>query len=88
MPSMKCTRETDGTIILRLSEEEAVVLHEKIAYSEFADDLDNIELSEPVEQKVFSDIQQALAPLIPDLGTDAYGARVERAYAAIGTMPY
>lgn len=85
---MNCTHENDGSVTLRLSEDEAVVLHVKIAYAEFADDLDHIELSEPVDQKVFSDVQQALAPLIPDLGTEAYGARVERAYAAIDPKPY
>lgn len=85
---MLCSREPDGTISLRMSEAEAVVLHEKVAMAEFADDLELIDLSEPVEKKVFSDVQQALAPLIPDLGTDAYGGRVEGAYASIDPEPY
>jgi len=33
--------------------------------------------------KVFSDIQQALVPHIPGLGTEAYQATVEAAYSAI-----
>lgn len=88
MRSVMCSREPDGTISVRMSEAEAVVLHEKIAFSEFADNLAHIDLAEPVEQKVFSDVQQALAPLIPDLGTDAYGVRVQGAYASIDPGPY
>jgi hypothetical protein len=67
---------------------EAVVVHQLIAYSEFADDLEVIELSEPVAQKVMSDVQQALAAWIPNLGTDDYGPTVERAYAEIDPGPY
>ena len=50
------------------------MLHATIATAEVADDLDTVELGEPVEKKVFSDVQQALAPLVHDLGTDRYGA--------------
>ena len=43
-----------------MSEAEAVVLHSVIAISEFANALEEIELGHPVEQKVLSDVQQAL----------------------------
>ena len=46
-----------------MSEAEAVVLHSVIAISEFANALEEIELGHPVEQKVLSDVQQALASL-------------------------
>ena len=46
------------------------------------------ELRKPVEQKVFSDVQQALMPLIPALGTDDYQGTVDRAYEAIDPKPY
>lgn len=85
---MECQREPDGTFILRFSEAEAMVLHEKIAHAEFADDLESTDLAEPVAQKVFSDVQQSLAPLIPGLGTDTYGSLVDGAFASIDPGPY
>lgn len=72
MPTMEGTREANGSITLRMSEDEAVVLHMKIADSEFEADLEEIKLDRPVDQKVFSDAEQSLAALIPSLGTDAY----------------
>ncbi len=36
----------------------------------------------------FSDLQQALAGLVPELGLDGYGARVDRAYQAIDPGAY
>jgi hypothetical protein len=62
---------------------EAVVLHELIAFAEFSEDLTVVELARPQDQRVMSKVQQALAPLVPDLGTDRYGAAVERAYREI-----
>lgn len=85
---MEASRQSDGTVSLLLTEAEAVVLHATIATAEFAEELDGIELGEPVEKKVFSDVQQALAPLVPDLGTDRYGVTVQGAYASINPSPY
>lgn len=85
---MEASTQADGTVSLVLTEAEAVVLHEAIAAAEFADDLSTVELAEPVEKKVFSDVQQALAPLVPDLGTDRYGSTVKGAYASIDPSPY
>jgi hypothetical protein len=85
---MEARRQPDGSVSLTLTEAEAVVLHEIIAVAEFAEDLDTVDLGEPVGKKVFSDIQQALAPLVPDLGTDRYGATVQGAYASIDPSPY
>lgn len=70
-----------------MSEAEAVVLHEVIAFSEWSTELDEIELRNPVERKVVSDVQQSLAPLIPELGTDAYQGTVKAAYSAIDSTP-
>ena len=42
-----------------MSQAEAVVLHEVIAFSEWSNELDAIELREPAEQKVMSDVQQS-----------------------------
>jgi hypothetical protein len=67
---------------------EAVVVHELIAHSEFADELAVIDLPAPQAQKVMSDVQQALAPFIPTLGTDAYGSTVENAYREIDPGPF
>ncbi len=85
---MDASKQPDGTVALSLTVAEAVVLHAAIATAEFAEDLDTVELGEPVEKKVFSDVQQALAPLIPDLGTDRYGVTVQGAYASIDPSPY
>ena len=85
---MDASKQPDGTVALSLTVAEAVVLHAAIATAEFAEDLDTVELGEPVEKKVFSDVQQALAPLVPDLGTDHYGVTVRGAYASIDPSPY
>lgn len=85
---MEARRQPDGTVSLDLTEAEAVVLHAAIATAEFADELDTVELGEPAEKKVFSDVQLALASLVPDLGTDRYGATVRSAYASIDPSPY
>lgn len=85
---MEARRQPDGTVSLILTEAEAVVLHAAIATAEFAEDLDTVELGEPVEKKVFSDVQQALAPLVPGLGTDRYGATVRGAYSSIDPSPF
>ena len=85
---MEASRQPDGTISLSLTEAEAVVLHAAIATAEFAENLETVELGEPVEKKVFSDVQQALAPIVPDLGTDRYGVAVRGAYASIDPSPY
>lgn len=80
--------EPNGTVTLAMSLNEAVVVHELIAFAEWADDLEAIELSEPVAKRVMSDVQQALAPLISTLGTDRYGSTVKRAYAEIDPGPF
>ena len=85
---MDASQQPDGTVALSLTVAEAVVLHAAIATAEFAEDLDTVELGEPVEKKVFSDVQQALAPLVPHLGTDRYGQTVQGAYASIDPSPY
>ncbi|GIF67447.1 hypothetical protein Ais01nite_54820 [Asanoa ishikariensis] len=79
---MEALEGSIGTVTLRMSQAEAVVLHEAIARAEFANDLGEIEL-QPVEQKVFSAVQQTLAPLIAGLGTDGYQGTLDRAYTAI-----
>lgn len=81
-------QQDDGTISLRMSQAEAMVLHEVIASAEWSNELDAIELRQPVERKVVSDVQQALQRLIPALGTDAYGTRVQEAYTAIDCGPW
>ncbi|WP_306368189.1 hypothetical protein [Nocardiopsis sp. CC223A] len=73
---------------LSLSQAEATVLHEPIAFAEFAYDPTSVESERPVEQKVLSDVQQVLAPLISGLGTDGYQAVMNSAYAAIDPGPF
>ena len=85
---MRATDAPDGSVTLSMSQAEAAVLHELIAFAEFANDLTSVESEKPVEQKVLSDVQQALAPLIPGLGTDGYQAVMNRAYAAIDPGPF
>ena len=85
---MEASRDSDGTVTVRMSHSEAVVLHEAIAFSEWGNGLCEIELRQPVEQRVFSDVQQALVPLIPELGTDKYGDAVAQAIAQIDPAPY
>ena len=81
-------REPDGRISLVMSEAEAVVLHQVISISEWSNELDAIELREPVERKILSEVQQTLAPLIPGLGTDTYQRTVETAYSDIESSPF
>jgi hypothetical protein len=85
---MEAHQGSDGRISLHMSEAEAVVLHQVIAYSEWSNELDAIELREPVERKVVSDVQQSLDPLIPGLGTKGYQQTVTRAYSAIDSKPF
>jgi len=85
---MRATDAPDRFVTLSMSQAEATVLHELIARAEFANDLTTIELAHPVDQKVLSDVQQALAPLIPGLGTDRYQAEINRAYLAIDPGPF
>ena len=87
-PRVEASRENDGTVTLRMSQWEAVVLHEAIAFSEWGNDLSNIELRQPVEQKVFAEVQHALVPHIPGLGTDGYQATIDAAYVAIDPEPF
>jgi hypothetical protein len=66
-----------------MSEAEAVVLHEVIAFSEWSNGFDAIELRDPSERKALSAVQQTQAPLIPGLGREAYQRTVADAHAAI-----
>ena len=84
---MEASSEVDGTVTVRMSLAEAVVLHRRIALAEWSDDLSDIDLQEPVEQRVFSDVQQALAPRIRGLGTEACQATVDGAHSAIDPRP-
>lgn len=85
---VEAVQEADGRIALRMSQAEAVILHEVIAFSEWSNELDAIELREPVERKVLSEVQQSLAPMIPGLGTDSYHGTVETAYSAVDSSPF
>ncbi|GAB2498962.1 hypothetical protein [Nocardiopsis aegyptia] len=85
---MRAADTPDGSVTLSMSQAEATVLHELIAWAEFAEDLTSIEPDGPVEQKVLSDVQTTLAPLIPGLGTDRYQAEFDRAHAAIDPGPF
>lgn len=81
---MRATDAPDGSVTLGMSQAQATVLHELIAFAEFAYDLTSIEAERPVEQKVLSDIQRALAPLmLPELDAHGYDAVMHRAHAAI-----
>jgi hypothetical protein len=77
---MEALQAASGQVTLSMSVAEAIVLYELIAFAEWAEDLTVMELARPQDQKVMSDVQQALAPLVPDLGTDGYSAAVQRAY--------
>ena len=85
---MEAVTQPDGGVTLSISLAEAVVIHELIAFSEFSDDFGQIELRQPVDKKVMSDLQQALAPLIPGLGTVQYQQSVDRAYATVDPEPF
>lgn len=85
---MEATLRPEGVVTLSMTVAEAVIVHVLIAHAEFAEDLEVIELVEPVSKKVMSDVQQALAPCIPTLGTGAYGTTIERAYAEIDPRPF
>ncbi|WP_170226304.1 hypothetical protein [Rudaeicoccus suwonensis] len=76
----------DDQILLRMSRAEAIVLHELIASSEWSSELENLELQRPAEREIVSRIQQSLAPLISQLGTDHYGTAVDAAISEIGDV--
>nr|MBS1901488.1 hypothetical protein [Actinomycetota bacterium] len=56
---MRAAHTSDGVVVLSMSVAEATVLHELIALSEFAEDLEVIELPEPVAQDL--EVQQAVS---------------------------
>lgn len=85
---MQATDAADGSVTLSMSQAEATVLHLLIASAEFDNDLTAVLLSRPVDQKVLSDVQQALAPIIRGLGTDGYPAEVNNVYSAIDPGPF
>jgi hypothetical protein len=76
---MKAVLNDAGLMVLTMTMDEAVVIHERIASSEWSDDLLRIELPDVVHRAVFSDVQQQVRHLLPTLGTDRYGATVREA---------
>lgn len=68
-----------GLVVLTMTMDEALIVHERIAFAEFSADLQEVELPEAVHQAVFSDVQQSLRSLIPTLGTSQYADAVRDA---------
>jgi hypothetical protein len=60
-----------------------VTLHELIAFSEWANEFGAIELRDDAERVVLSRLQQALAHLIPSLGTPTTAPSFKRAWGTI-----
>ena len=59
-----------------------------IAFSEWSNELDTIELRHPPERKIMSDLRQSLAPMISELGTETYKEAVSRARSSIDDRPF
>lgn len=78
----------NGRVTLSMSLAEASVLFAVIAQAEFAEDLEVVTLSEPVEKKVFSSVQQTLIGLIPGIGTDDFAQRLRASYDSIDPGEY
>jgi hypothetical protein len=76
---MKAVTNDAGLMVLTMTMDEAVVIYERIAFSEWSDDLLQIELPDAVHRAVFADVQQQVGRLIPTIGTDRYGATVRKA---------
>jgi hypothetical protein len=85
---MEANLRPDGTVLVSMSLNEAVIVRELISNSEFAVDLEVIELFRAVEKKVMSDLQHALSPCIPNLGTDDYSRTADAASRAVDPGTY
>jgi hypothetical protein len=64
---------------VKLDYAEAVILHEVLAFSEWAEDLDVVLVRTPGQKEILSRLQMALQPLIRELGTDSYEETVSEA---------
>jgi len=77
------TGTDDGGVLLRLSCDEVMVLHEALSRTEWADDLEAVMLEPGAERQVATDLMLALRPGVPHLGTQAYGAALSVAEARV-----
>lgn len=83
---MDDVQPVDGLLVLRLSVDEAVVLHEALSRAEAMEDLRWVELGSGAERRVASALMLALRAGVPNLGTDAYGSTVAASTARIDRM--
>ena len=84
---MDARRASSGSVELSVTYPEAVALHEALAYGEWSGEFEQMGYLDPLFVSVLGRLQQALAPLIPELGSDSYSAAVDEALQALRPAP-
>jgi hypothetical protein len=84
---MNARRASSGAVEVSITHAEAVALHEALAYGEWSGEFEQMSFRDPLFVTVLGQLQQALAQVIPELGTDGYGAAVHRALDELRTEP-
>jgi len=74
------TMNESAAVLLSMTYAEAVALREAVALADFDGVLPN---RDPAETAVVSRLLRALDPLIPEVGSDAYGSLVTTAWSEI-----
>lgn len=80
---MDADSASGSSVTLTLSYDEAVILHEALAYGEWSGEFEQIDFLDPLYVEMLSRLQLALARLIPELGSEDYGPLVKAALAAV-----
>ncbi len=80
-------RESSDSVEVSVTYAEAVALHEALAYGEWSGEFEQMSFVDPLFVTVLGRLQQALAPLIPELGSDGYSAAVDDALEALRSAP-
>ena len=77
----------DHEVFLRLSNAEAITLHEVLGFSEWAGTRQGLGLRDEVEYTVLDRLMVALQPLIAEAGTDGYDRAVTDVWASLRDQP-
>ena len=84
---MDARRTSNQSVEVSLSNAEAVVLHEALAYGEWSGEFADMSFVDPIFVEVLSRLQLALAPTISELGSEGYGAAVNAALQQLRPAP-
>jgi hypothetical protein len=85
--AVEASRASSSSVQVSLSYAEAVTLHEALAYGEWSGEFAQMSYRDPLFVSVLSRLQLSLAPLIPELGSERYGAAVDAALEQVRPAP-